>query len=625
MPQLLAIPEAPQVLRGASASAEELGAAVPSPAVSGDAAGPSSDGPPMDPRAEFIGELLRLPVEKSAPPSSGAGARPHADASLAWKPPHIIGGELLALALLVGASSLWLRKVLKWVHRRVRTNRTSFSESFLAVLVRPIQIVVWTLASCRFVEVGLHYLKAEALQQYVGPVRGLGFVVACNMLALGWWARWSETRLGKVSQEKEKDKGKKSAKKEEALRVERAKLDGVGKAISVVVWLLSVLCALQLFGVHIGGLVTVTGIGSVIVGLGGRDLIQNFFGGIMIYFSQPFSVGEVIQSIPDNHKDVKKIKFKKLAKLRRINDKKKLWGIDGTVEEIGWLQTRIRSFEKRPIYVPNSLFSSLVVVNSSRMSNRRIRANLRLRHEDVGKVKDIVADIRTILRKHPALDDKQHRIVFFDAYDEYSLNILVSAFTKTTIYEEFMNVKQEILLMCHEILRKHGAELALSTGRVLTRPAASSEYYSFSPLPPIDVPANEFLAYEDERAPGAVHGPEREAPRRTSLTNLDEPPEEELSYPEEAPAPPPAPAPAPAQAPAPAPAPGPVTVAVAVGAGPGEKGGRREEGGALVAARQAGGFKEFSRRTAESNAEYAPDPDEPPANGPAPASKGPRT
>lgn len=66
----------------------------------------------------------------------------------------------------------------------------------------------------------------------------------------------------------------------------------------------------------------------------------------MIYFDRPFKVGDWIRS-PDRQ-------------------------IEGTVERIGWRMTIIRTFDKRPLYVPNSVFSSIVVENPSRMLNRRI-------------------------------------------------------------------------------------------------------------------------------------------------------------------------------------------------------------------------------------------------------------
>ncbi|MFG6247901.1 mechanosensitive ion channel family protein [Vibrio diabolicus] len=88
-----------------------------------------------------------------------------------------------------------------------------------------------------------------------------------------------------------------------------------------------ILTVMQAFGLSLSGLLTFGGVGGLIVGLAAKDLLSNFFGGLMIYFDRPFKVGDWIRS-PDRQ-------------------------IEGTVERIGWRMTIIRTFDKRPLYVPN--------------------------------------------------------------------------------------------------------------------------------------------------------------------------------------------------------------------------------------------------------------------------------
>ena len=91
------------------------------------------------------------------------------------------------------------------------------------------------------------------------------------------------------------------------------------------------------FGMSLSGLLTFGGIGGLAVGMAGKDILSNFFSGIMLYFDRPFSIGDWIRS-PDRN-------------------------IEGTVAEIGWRITKITTFDNRPLYVPNSLFSSISVEN----------------------------------------------------------------------------------------------------------------------------------------------------------------------------------------------------------------------------------------------------------------------
>ncbi|HAH80902.1 MAG TPA: mechanosensitive ion channel protein MscS, partial [Gammaproteobacteria bacterium] len=119
----------------------------------------------------------------------------------------------------------------------------------------------------------------------------------------------------------------------------------VGKLLRATVAITGTLLVLQAFGVSVSGVLAFGGIGGIAIGFAARDLLANFFGALMIFLDRPFSVGDWVRS-PDRD-------------------------IEGTVEDIGWRLTRIRTFDKRPLYLPNSIFSSLAVENPSRMNSRR--------------------------------------------------------------------------------------------------------------------------------------------------------------------------------------------------------------------------------------------------------------
>ena len=155
---------------------------------------------------------------------------------------------------------------------------------------------------------------------------------------------------------------------------------------------------MQAFGLSLSGLLTFGGVGGLIVGLAAKDLLSNFFGGMMIYFDRPFKVGDWIRS-PDRQ-------------------------IEGTVERIGWRMTIIRTFDKRPLYVPNSVFSNIVVENPSRMLNRRINETFGLRYQDANKLALIVDDVKAMLETHPDIDAKQTLIVNFDKFGPSTLTSL---------------------------------------------------------------------------------------------------------------------------------------------------------------------------------------------------------
>lgn len=211
-------------------------------------------------------------------------------------------------------------------------------------------------------------------------------------------------------------------------------ITAVSKVLRLIVFVIGGLAVMQNLGLSLSGVLTFGGVGGLIVGMAAKDLLANFFGAVMIYFDRPFQLGDWIRS-PDRN-------------------------IEGTVEQIGFRVTMIRTFDKRPLYVPNSVFSSIVVENASRMTNRRIKQTVGLRYQDAEKVEGVVKDIKAMLTLHDDIDTTQTMIVSFDNYGPSSLNILVYTFTKTVGWVEYKEVQQDVMLKIVEIVKEHGADFA---------------------------------------------------------------------------------------------------------------------------------------------------------------------
>ena len=205
---------------------------------------------------------------------------------------------------------------------------------------------------------------------------------------------------------------------------------------------LSVLIILQFLGVNFTGLLAFGGFSGIAIGFAAKDLLANFFGAIMIYMDKPFKVGDWIRS-PDRE-------------------------IEGEVESIGWRQTKIITFEKRPIYVPNSLFSTVVVENPSRMTHRRLNEVIGIRHEDLNKASDIIDDIKDFLIDHAKVDNSQSLVVGVVKINPSSVDIMIYCFTLTTTLFDFSQVRQEILLGAGNVIDKYDAKLANPTMQITT-------------------------------------------------------------------------------------------------------------------------------------------------------------
>jgi len=216
-----------------------------------------------------------------------------------------------------------------------------------------------------------------------------------------------------------------------------ATLHAIAKLTRVTLWILVALTALQALGVSVSGLLAFGGIGGIAVGFAAKDLLANFFGGMSIYLDRPFAPGDWIRS-PDRE-------------------------IEGTVEDIGWRLTRIRTFDQRPLYIPNSVFSQIAVENPSRMFNRRIYETIGVRYQDASAVRDIVNSVRSMLQNHPDIDTNKTLIVNFNHFGASSLDFFVYTFTKTVNWVEYHGVKEDVLLKVLDIVHAAGADVAFPT------------------------------------------------------------------------------------------------------------------------------------------------------------------
>jgi len=231
---------------------------------------------------------------------------------------------------------------------------------------------------------------------------------------------------------------------------DKTTVQAVAKLCRAAIIILFLLAVFQTLGFSISGVLAFGGMGGLIVGMAAKDLLANFFGALLVYFDKPFKVGDWIRS-PDR-------------------------SIEGTVENIGWRVTKIRTFDKRPLYVPNSIFSSIAVENPSRMSHRRIKETIGIRYDDADKMRQVVNEVEQMLRNHPEIDTSETLMVNFDSFNASSLDFFIYTFTKTTNWVHYHQVKQDVLAKVIDIVLANGAEFAFPTRTVhLSSPQAAAD------------------------------------------------------------------------------------------------------------------------------------------------------
>ncbi len=315
---------------------------------------------------------------------------------------------------------VWKRAV-KRLDLQLKKTKNNWDDAFIFAISAPVSLLIWG-AGAWIIFKYLFQLDPKTEMRDV-------FVVVVIAWSFGRFIRQAEENI--IASNKHKTDEKK---------IDKSTVEAISKLLKVSVGITSILLILQNLGVSIGAVLAFGGIGGIAIGFAAKDLLANFFGGLIIYLDRPFSIGDWIRS----------------------SDRQ----IEGTVEYIGWRQTRIRTFDKRPLYVPNAIFNSITVENPSRMSNRRIYETFGLRYDDINQVEIIISQVKSMLISHDAIDTNQTLMVNLNAYAESSVDFFVYTFTKTTDWVKFHEIKQDVLLKIAAIIESNNAELAFPTQRM---------------------------------------------------------------------------------------------------------------------------------------------------------------
>ncbi|HAU18776.1 mechanosensitive ion channel family protein [Marinobacter flavimaris] len=337
--------------------------------------------------------------------------------SEAWR----VGIVVFALVFGTATVAYIASHIIAALERKFSQTKNLFDDALLHAARKPVVAFVWLQGVYWAAEVAHKYSEAEIFKANESVLQiGFIFVLVWAILRL---IKEAEGIL--VSPLKMKQP------------MDYTTVNAVSKLSRAVVLITAVLIAMQSMGYSISGVLAFGGVGGIAVGFAAKDLLANFFGGFIIHLDRPFKVGDWVRS-PDRN-------------------------IEGTVEHIGWRLTTIRTFDKRPLYVPNAAFTTIAVENPSRMSNRRIYETIGIRYADVAQMATIVDDIRAMLQQHEDIESDETLIVNFLAFNASSLDIMVYCFTKTTQWIPFHEVKQDVLLKISDIIEGYGAEVAFPT------------------------------------------------------------------------------------------------------------------------------------------------------------------
>lgn len=334
-----------------------------------------------------------------------------------------------AIALGILIFSLLIKKLLGQLFLRVlcpfaARTKSDYDDKILLALRKPIEFLV--------VIIGL-FIAIQTLQLPTSPINLRMFGEALVKLLVTFDIAWAlfnlvaviDTLLNRWAGKTESD-------------LDDHIVPFIRKSLRVFIVIMAVIMAIQNLGYSISGLLASLGIGGLAVALAAKDTLANVFGSIMILLDRPFGIGDWV----------------------------KTGDLEGDIEEIGFRSTKIRTFAKTLITVPNSVIANQSVDNISRMPKRRIKLTVGITYDtSPAQMREAVENIRELLRTHPAID-QEFWLVNFTDFGASSLDIMIYCFTTTTVWGEYLDARQDLSLKIMDILEEMGLEIAFPSRTV---------------------------------------------------------------------------------------------------------------------------------------------------------------
>ena len=205
---------------------------------------------------------------------------------------------------------------------------------------------------------------------------------------------------------------------------------------------------LQVWGINVTALVASLGIGGLAFALAAKDAASNLFGSFSLLADKSIRIGEWI----------------------KVN------GVEGTVEDIGMRTTKIRSFGKSLITVPNQIIANNPIENFSRRGVRRIKMRIGLTYStNSQQITNIVEEIKYMLHTHEHISQKETLLVNFESFGDSALNIFIYTFTSTSNWAKYLDIREDIHLKIMKIVEDNGSSFAFPSQSIYIEQIPESE------------------------------------------------------------------------------------------------------------------------------------------------------
>jgi len=388
--------------------------------------------------------------------------------------------ENLTLAFLAILAGLLVRKllsavVLRYIAHLTRRTHTDLDDMILEAVRKPLEVgvvLIFIALALTVLQVPPDQAKAERILHALLSLATTVVVTWLLFRVVDAFAKY----LGNLASQTDS-------------KVDDALIPLGQKAIKIFLFLLAFLVALQNIGYSVTGLVAGLGIGGLALALAAQDTVANLFGSVMILLDRPFRVGDWIKGTD----------------------------FEGTVEEVGFRSTRVRTFPRTLVTVPNKQMADMVIDNQQAMPARRIQIVVGVTYATTpAQMRQALEGIRAIIERLPGMW-AEGTLVRFNEFGASSLNILVRCFTTNIGMDEHSRVREELHFAIMDLFESLGIEFAFPSQTiyygggeplaVLPRPGAPP------PGPPDVLLAGD--ARSSMTAPQATHADARREPKES--------------------------------------------------------------------------------------------------------------
>lgn len=210
----------------------------------------------------------------------------------------------------------------------------------------------------------------------------------------------------------------------------------IGKVVVIILGALTILSSV--FDINIAALATGVGIGGLAIAMASKESLENLLGSFTIFLDKPFTYGDIVT----------------------VN------GFTGTIEKVGFRSTRIRTFDKSIVTVPNKNMVNAELDNLGLRPIRRVKFTIGLTYTTtIDQLQTIVAELEQMINVHPNTTDNDAR-VRFQEFGGSSLDILILYFVKSPDWDLLINTRQDINFKIIEIIRSNKSDFAFPTTSV---------------------------------------------------------------------------------------------------------------------------------------------------------------